>query len=465
MIFRTLFFAALLMLTACDGGSNTAQTDANSQANPSWQSKLQGVWEQTGYGELVVVEQAQATQYQFTSSTCVRLETSALDDISNITFAENDNAFEIREAELGFAEYFRRIDELPDVCLRPVGESPVDIFEHVWRTFNERYAFFSERNVNWMHQYDAVRDQISEHMPDNDLFIALATLLLAIDDAHVSLTAGEEAHFSPAQPKGVLKQLIDEFDNQHQFSDLDQYFDHALSQWTEILVDNYLDEPFFAAGGQGNDMLLWGTIGTDIGYLRVDRMVVSEQTDDVQIDELNEILDEVFLHMLNTTGMIVDVRINQGGTDAIALQIANRFADSQRMAVRKFARSASGDNPAQEILFQPTAAAYLQPIVLITSGTTTSAAEVFTVSMRELPHVTHMGEPTNGSLSDALEKTLPNGWQFSLANEVYSGSDGVAHEATGIRPDIEIPVFHHALRQAGQDSALNAALEFLHGNR
>ncbi|MFK7734223.1 MAG: S41 family peptidase [Pseudomonadales bacterium] len=467
MIFRTLAFSILLLtLTACNGGSSSPQTSPISPPVQSLQSKLQGTWEQSGYGEIVVIEGTQATSYQFTRATCVLGEVSSLQDISNVELADNENTFVISEANSGFVQRFERIDALPDPCITPTGESPTELFEHVWHTFRERYAFFTERNVDWLAQYDAMRDQINDEMTDNELFIALATLILPIDDAHVSLVADEDIAFSPAQAKGVFRQLLDEFDNQDQFSDLDQYFDHALSQWTDNLIDTYLDEEVMAAGGPDNDMLLWGTIGTNIGYLRIDRMLVSEQSVDEQLIELAEVLDEVFTDLADTTAMIVDIRINQGGTDAIGLAIANRFADRERMAVRKFARSANGDTVAQEVLLQPIdGSAYLQPTVLITSGTTTSAAEVFALAMREIPHVTHIGEPTNGSISDALDKTLPNGWQFSLANEVYSGSDGIAFEAVGIRPDAETAVFDKNLRQIGQDSGLNTALHLLDGNR
>ena len=35
-----------------------------------------------------------------------------------------------------------------------------------------------------------------------------------------------------------------------------------------------------------------------------------------------------------------------------------------------------------------------------------------------------------------LDKTLPNGWEFSLSNEIYLDNNGKNYEHTGITPDI-----------------------------
>ena len=81
--------------------------------------------------------------------------------------------------------------------------------------------------------------------------------------------------------------------------------------------------------------------------------------------------------------------------------------------------------------------------------------------MRAWPQVTHIGEATNGALSDVLEKPLPNGWRVELGNEVYTDSSGDSYEVTGIPPHIEVPIFSLPQRQIGQDSGLNAALDLL----
>ncbi len=467
MLYRTLISCCLIVLVAaCNSGSSSPQSQSSNPAPRSLESRLQGTWEKTGYGDLVVIEQDQLTRYEVTNDFCVLAGQLLLDDVDGLELAEDDASFVINDTALGFEDHFVQVADLPDACDAPLGNTPTELFEYVWATFNEHYPFFAERNVDWLAQYDLVRDQISNEMNDEDLFIALATLVSPLDDAHVSLSAGEDWEYAPERPKGVIGIILEEFLTQNLITDFEEYQSQALNQWTSILIDSYLDDQIATAGGPDDDMLLWGTIDSEIAYLRIDRMQVSEDDTDQQLADLAPILDQVFADLAHSSAIIVDVRINQGGTDPIAIAIANRFADRQRLAVRKYARSLNGDGAVQQIDLTPaTELAYLKPTILLTSGTTTSAAEVFTLAMREIPHVTHMGESTNGSISDALEKTLPNGWQFSLANEVYSGADGIAYEGMGISPDIEAPIFDAAMRQSEQDSGVNAAIQWLINNQ
>lgn len=41
-------------------------------------------------------------------------------------------------------------------------------------------------------------------------------------------------------------------------------------------------------------------------------------------------------------------------------------------------------------------------------------------------------------LSDAIQKKLPDGWYFSLSNEVYTDNRGVCYESVGIPVDYEL---------------------------
>ena len=61
--------------------------------------------------------------------------------------------------------------------------------------------------------------------------------------------------------------------------------------------------------------------------------------------------------------------------------------------------------------------------------------------MRALPNVTTVGEATLGILSDNLLKCLPNGWEVSLSNEIYTAADGNVYEVVGVPPDFSEPVF------------------------
>lgn len=452
-----LFMAAL---SACGGGGGADNTGTGA-TNPvrSLQDKLQGVWQQRGYGVTVRVSGSSVERFDTTSQTCFLTEKTDLDELAGLQLSEDESTFAIRPTELDFAEHYYKTDSLPAPCDSPVQNNSVDIYQHVWHSFNEYYAFFQERNVDWLAQRDLTRDLVNDATSDARLFEVLSTLILPLDDEHVFLDAGEQ-YFDPARSKGFLLQLVDEFNAQKEVADVNQYVNLELQKWDLVTREYYLDG---AAASAADEAFLWGKITDRIGYLRMDAMILNlTQRIEGQVKTVEGILDKIMTQMADTQGMIVDLRLNGGGADPVAFAIARRFADTERLVVSKFTRTAEGEGPRQDMYLGPVdRPSYLKPVVVITSKFSTSAAEVFTLAMRAWPQVTHIGEATNGSLSDVLEKPLPNGWLIGLANEVYLDGEGNGFEASGIPPHIPVPVFRLEERRAGRDSALEAALELL----
>lgn len=71
---------------------------------------------------------------------------------------------------------------------------------------------------------------------------------------------------------------------------------------------------------------------------------------------------------------------------------------------------------------------------VLISQQTGSAAEAFAIGSMAIPHIKRIGAATQGALSTALEKSLSNGWVFSISNEVYMDNDGNSYE------NIRVPV-------------------------
>jgi C-terminal processing protease CtpA/Prc len=100
-------------------------------------------------------------------------------------------------------------------------------------------------------------------------------------------------------------------------------------------------------------------------------------------------------------------------------------------------------------------------VIVIISGSTVGASEIFTMTMAQLPQTILLGRNTSGAFSDRLIRTLPNGWFFTLSNEEYAAPDGVIYEAVGIPPNIlpDADLFPLSEREASIDSWLELALE------
>jgi C-terminal processing protease CtpA/Prc len=105
-------------------------------------------------------------------------------------------------------------------------------------------------------------------------------------------------------------------------------------------------------------------------------------------------------------------------------------------------------------------------VVLLTGPDTVSAGETFTMALfgRE-PHVTRIGQNTQGVFSDVLERKLPNGWAFWLPNEVYLTKNGKSFDGAGIPPEVTVPFFSHEDLLASRDAALDKALQILAGEK
>ena len=112
---------------------------------------------------------------------------------------------------------------------------------------------------------------------------------------------------------------------------------------------------------------------------------------------LDAALDEAVAAFKGARAVIVDVSYNLGGYDGVAQQAAARFADARRLAYTKVAQGAQGVEP-QPFHVEPSRrASYLGPVYLLTSDVTVSAGEIFTLYMRALPNVIHVGGTTRGA--------------------------------------------------------------------
>ncbi len=446
-------------LAACGDGSNSRPSRVTPAPAVTLEEKLQGNWEQRGYGRLIRITDLDIATFDFTAETCMLINVDSVDDFSGVVLSDNETTFTLRETELAFATQYTRLAAFPTVCETPLANTPTNIYRHVWHSFDELYAFFELRGVDWLAQFDATRDLVNDEMTGAELLEVLVSLLSPFDDEHVLLETGDQT-FNPANPKGFMLQLITEYEAQSEIEALDKYILSEIGRWDAIIREGYLSGSVTSAG---DDTFIWGVIGDEVGYLRIDAMIFNlDDAIDEQVDKAENILDEVFTDLAHTRSMIVDVRLNGGGADPFAMAVARRFMDTERLVISKFTHTSGEDGPLQDLHLNPTnRPAYLKPVALITSGFTTSAAESFTLAMRAIPQVTHLGETTNGALSDVLSKPLPNGWQVELSNEVYLDHQGRRFEAIGIPPELEAPVFRLLERTMGQDSGLNAALLLL----
>jgi len=194
---------------------------------------------------------------------------------------------------------------------------------------------------------------------------------------------------------------------------------------------------------------------------------------------LNTFLDEgvgkdfeaAFPEIEKSNALIVDLRKNGGGDSNMGFTILSYLTDKPFLTFAWSTRDyrppyrASGlventyRGEAQSV--QPHGrAAYMRPVVVLTSGGTYSAAEAFVVAFDSMGRGTIIGEPTGGLAGGPLLFALPGGGSAGVCSTVTRYPNGKEYEGVGIQPNVLVHPTVSDFR-AGRDTVLVAALDLL----
>lgn len=395
-------------------------------------ASLRGTWISPAYGQVLSISVFQAQAYSVTAISCFRekrfpAHLGLLRDVAGVSLKATDTGLTLLlDGAAAPIQYVPA--HLPEECQSPTHRDggARHSFNVFWTAFQERYPFFELHGVDWM-----ARKNISpktDNVSDEELLASLKLSIEGLNDGHVILQAGEQGTYSPATRPGWLSE----------------------DMTSETLWKTAISSAEITVSKTKNISIRYGLRQDGIGYIAIMEMDVQHQLGELSKETTRAAFVPVARALRDAHGIIVDVRYNPGGADTVALALASFFADQQRSVFTKWLWNAGEFTspytasvvPDQEITLN-------QPVVLLTGNLTGSAAEVFTLAMREFPNVTTFGMPTAGSLSDVLVFTLPNGWQIGMSAQKYVSMDGEAFEGVGIPPNI-------ALNQQDYDVLSNA---------
>ncbi|MEM1117082.1 MAG: S41 family peptidase [Bacteroidota bacterium] len=403
---------------------------------------FQGVWQSRGYGWILVASPGLSQVYNVSPAGClVDDETGPYLTDESVFFAREGGTLTLSALPENSTRYtFDRLSALPASCATPPGDSPREVFDYVWGVMNRHYAFFDLYSVDWHARYNEIAPRVRDDMSDEDLRDALLALLDGLDDGHLSLTwaIGEEQDDYRANPPDQVRTAIRvAFEQQDEIESVGAFGNRWFGANRDRIREELLGGAVETASGGA---VFWGRIG-DVGYLNIAGMGGFAETEDgsdaplaVEVAATHDLMARVLADLGDTEAIIVDVALNQGGYDDVSLAIASHFASRPTPAIVKYAHTAPADTR-QTLSVLPVGPTYTRPVYVLTSEVTVSAAETFTMQMRALPTVTHVGETTRGALSDVLFRPLPNGWLLTLSNEVYLDHEGMLWEGRGIRPE------------------------------
>lgn len=306
---------------------------------------------------------------------------------------------------------------------------PVVIFNQFWNDFNEYYAIFEERGVDWDSMYQVYAPQVDEGTTDDELFELLTAMIQPLDDGHVNLIAPSRKQFS----------------SNHIYRD-----SVGFSLWDlDVIKQSYLGGSFEGVDSIG---YVYGLINGEIIYVYF-----------TYISDNMPVIDDIIAQYPNAKGMIIDLRHSYGGDFTWAFQYFGRFTDQSRLVFQSATKNGPGKEDYEDWYpwyLEPSGDYFSKPLVLLTDRYTISASERTVMALKVIPGIIHIGDTTNGAHSTMIGRELQNSWYYSLSPQKILFADGKSYEGIGMIPDI---VLYNTVSnlENGIDDQLDRAIDVL----
>ena len=275
-------------------------------------------------------------------------------------------------------------------------------FDAMWGTFDREYSYFIHKHVDWSALRAAYRPRAIAAADQTDFIAIVREMLGHLRDMHVVLRDPAGRSLPTYDPEAFVN-----WDR----SVWQQYIARAgwtqgQSDWGYGLLDGV---PYIAIGSWGSNSI--------------------RSTD----------FDVAFERFRNAPGIVLDVRMNPGGNDALALEVAGRFARTS--AVFGYVRFRNGPSHSD---FGPITARtlnargawqYAGHVLLLIGRRCASSNESFIAAMDQLENVTLVGDRSAGSTGNPGTFPLANGWSYTVSRWIEYTVDNRPIEDIGISPD------------------------------
>lgn len=433
---KLLFIVLLFLILSCQYKENK-QTES-----------INGTWQSIGYGKALKIDSAKYQYYDITKISCLPSKEGDIFEIKNSIEIINDTL----AVKRGFNfYYYTRATEFLDLCKKNITDKndPLLNFEVFAETLKNQYAYFELNGINWNDIYKNAKEKINPNTTEVELYLIMQDVIDILKDNHGYI-----------EPSDKVYELVEEQNSKdEETNSLKEYGDFEIAG---LVANHYLKENLT----QDSWLIEWGKMENNVGYIQIktmflygdlslnDSLIKENGFVSTYMDEFNKlsyeeqiekevagvrnIMEKAMQDLKETKSIIIDVRFNGGGQDAVSLEILRHFNPIRKQVASKKARYKNGFTKKTPIYLEAEKNAYTQPVYLLTSQQSASATDMLALASKEILHLKRIGSHTNGAISDALEKTLPNGWYFSVSNEIYTDMKGKCYENIGIPVDFEL---------------------------
>jgi hypothetical protein len=322
-----------------------------------------------------------------------------------------------------YASYFatRGVKPAPTFSVAAAEEA----FDTLWKAFDRDYAMFVLRpDVDWTKLRDQYRPKALAAKSTYEFAGVCAEMLKPLRDLHVWLrVAGADV----------------------------PVFNRPRSANSNPSAHQALLGGLRSAGPN----VKWAVTPDKIGYLAI------YAWNNAQIpSQCHEALEE----FRDTRGLIVDVRLNGGGSEDQAMEVAGRFLPKQFVyAYSQFRNGPSHTNLTAKLERNVSPGGpwrYNRPVVLLIGQKCMSSNESFVAMMSGDPNLTTMGDHTCGSSGNPRILQLPLNLTVSVPRWIDYLPDGTALDEGGFQPRVVFKPEPGAF-EGNRDDLLTAALERL----
>ena len=421
------------------------------KASKANSNSIEGIWKCIGYGEILKIDSHSYKYFDITDFSCLPAKEGNIAAVTNSMEVSNDTLIVKR----GFSIYrYIRIKKLPELS-QQILKDKNNIsynFEVFANSYKNHYAYFDLNKVDWDSLYINSKNKINIKSTEVDLYLVLEDMIKRLKDNHGSIEPTDEVY--ELAENRIQPKLINE-----EIEALKKYGDFEIA---EIVADYYLKEDLT----KDSWLMKWGKMENNVGYIQIKAMYLyadlnlndslvkangfvttymeafdrlnHQQQISEEVAGISKLMDVIMQDLEQTRHIIIDVRFNGGGQDAVSLEILRRFNTNRKQVALKKARHTNGYTIKTPIYLEASKNPYIKPVYLLTSQQSASATDMLALSSMELNTLKRIGSHTNGALSDALQKTLPNGWNYSLSNEVYTDNNDICYENIGVPVNYEL---------------------------
>jgi len=355
-------------------------------------------------------------------------------------YLSHHNKFEMKKKKAFVLTVFFFFAGCEKILLGPEEENtPQNNFEILWKTFDENYALFPVKKVNWDSLHAVYGSRISSSTTDAQLWDITAELISTLNDGHVTLF--DKGYSRWANSSEINARIANDF---------------SLS----LVRNNFLANVTVAGGGY----ITYGKVrNKNIGYIYVATFQGSNSGSG--IDWAYDI-DKAVTDLSGCDALIIDLRNNGGGLKVTVGIIVSAFIDREITFFYQQEKTGPGHydfGKRVPLTAAPRSGAprFTKKMALLTNRFSGSGSEHFAQVFQYLPYATQIGDTTFGCFGDVLNVAqLPNGWTFRYPCRLTTTPEGTSPEGIGIIPDVLVENTKEGI-EAGRDYVLENAIQYL----